>query len=84
MVEQRIGNVLNGFIESNWVGDKETKHLTIGHILKLGNGIVTWCYKKQPIVVISSIEASTRRSLRNQGKNLVAKSSSRIWSYIFM
>lgn len=49
MVEQII-NVLNGFIESNWVGDKETKHLTIGHIFKLGNDVVTWCYKKQPIL----------------------------------
>ncbi len=84
MVEQRIRNVLNGFIESNWVGDKETKHLTIGHIFKLGNNLVTWCYKKQSIGFFSSIEASTRCSLRNQGKNLVAKSSSRIQSYIFM
>jgi hypothetical protein len=61
-----------------WVGDKETKHLTIGHIFKLGNNVVTWCYKKQPIMFFSSIEASIRCFLRNQGKNLVTKSFSKI------
>ena len=49
--------LVDGYSNSDWVGDKESRKSTSGFIFILNGGPVSWCSKKQPIVTLSSTEA---------------------------
>ncbi|KAK2979108.1 hypothetical protein RJ640_022103 [Escallonia rubra] len=41
----------------DWAGDTNDRHLTSGYCFNTGSAAVSWCSKKQDIVVLSSTEA---------------------------
>ena len=45
-----------GFTDSYWDDDPHNQNSTAGFVFSLGLGPVTWAYKKQQAIVISSIE----------------------------
>jgi ribonuclease HI len=48
---------LEGYVDSDWAGDPETRRSTSGFIFKLGTASVSWKSGKQPIVACSTTEA---------------------------
>ena len=48
---------LEAFSDSDWAGCVETRKSTSGNMCRLGNAIIAWKSKKQPIVALSSTEA---------------------------
>ena len=51
------GVVLNGFVDSDWASDIDTRKSRTGYIFRLGNGTITWNTKKQTTVATSSTDA---------------------------
>ncbi|KAK2965995.1 hypothetical protein RJ640_012350 [Escallonia rubra] len=49
--------VLSGFTDADWAGDTNDRHSTSGYCFNTGSAAVSWCSKKQNIVVLSSTEA---------------------------
>ncbi|KAK2976019.1 hypothetical protein RJ640_011806 [Escallonia rubra] len=49
--------VLSGFTDADWAGDTNDRHSTSGYCFNTGSATVSWCSKKQNIVVLSSTEA---------------------------
>lgn len=48
---------IEGYLDSNWAGDKESQRSPSGFIFMLNVESVSWCSKKQVTVAISSTEA---------------------------
>ncbi|GAU12596.1 hypothetical protein TSUD_132060 [Trifolium subterraneum] len=48
---------LNGFSDADWCGDKVDRRSTSGYVFKFQNAPVSWCSKKQSVIVLSSCEA---------------------------
>jgi hypothetical protein len=46
-----------GWTDSDYAGDLDDRKSTSGYVFKLGNGIISWSSKKQPIVTLSTTEA---------------------------
>jgi hypothetical protein len=51
------GPLLVGFNYSNWVGYLDDQKSAAGYVFSFGFGLVTWAYKKQQDLVLSSTEA---------------------------
>lgn len=49
--------LMEGYSDSDWAGDKESRRSKSGFIFMLNGGPVSWCSKKQPTVALSSTEA---------------------------
>jgi hypothetical protein len=49
--------LLVGFTDSDWVNDPDDRKSTAGYVFNLGSGPVTWAYKKQQDISLSSVEA---------------------------
>ncbi len=49
--------LIEGYSDSDWAGDKESRKSTSGFIFMLNGGPVSWCSKRQPTVALSSTEA---------------------------
>ena len=49
--------LVEGYSDSDWAGDKESRKSTSGFIFMLNGGPVSWCSKRQPTVALSSTEA---------------------------
>jgi hypothetical protein len=49
--------LLVGFTDSDWAGDLDDRKSTAGYVFSLGSGPVTWAYKKQQAIALSSTEA---------------------------
>ncbi|KAK2994763.1 hypothetical protein RJ640_001669 [Escallonia rubra] len=49
--------VLSGFTDADWAGDTNDRHSTSGYCFNTGSTAVSWCSKKQDIVVLSSTKA---------------------------
>lgn len=47
---------LQGFVDSDFRGDKNTQRNTIGYIYILGGIVVSWLSQLQPIVALSTTE----------------------------
>ena len=45
-----------GFTDSDFVGDPNDQKYTKGYVFNLGLGPVTWAYKKQQAIALSSTE----------------------------
>jgi hypothetical protein len=54
---------LVGFTGSNWVGDPDDQNSIAGYLFILGLGLVTWAYKKQHIIALSSAEVEYRAAV---------------------
>eukprot|EP00253_Pinus_taeda_P007036 PITA_07036 len=52
--------LLVGFTYSDWVGDPNDWKSTAGYVFTLGSGPVTWAFKKQGAISLSSTEAEYR------------------------
>jgi len=52
-----FGVELEGYSNSDWVGNHDDKRSTSGYVFNLGSMIVAWSNKKQPIGFLSSTEA---------------------------
>lgn len=48
---------IEGYSDSDWAGDKESRKSTSGYIFMLNGGPVSWCSKRQATVALSSTEA---------------------------
>lgn len=49
--------LIEGYSDSDWAGDKESKKSTSGYIFMLNGGPVSWCSKRQSTKALSSTEA---------------------------
>lgn len=54
------GVKLQGWSDSDWGGDPDTRRSTSGYTFTLGSGVVSWSSKKQPTIALSSTEAEYR------------------------
>jgi hypothetical protein len=52
-----------GFTDSDWVGDPDDPKSTAGYVFSLGSGLVTWAYKKQQAIALSSVEVEYRAAV---------------------
>lgn len=48
---------VEGWVDADHAGDKETRRSVTGYVFKLGGGAVSWIAKRQPLVTLSSTEA---------------------------
>ena len=44
-------------MDSNWVGDIDSRRSTSGYIFMMNGGVVSWMSKRQALVTLSTIEA---------------------------
>jgi hypothetical protein len=52
--------LLVGFTDLDWVDDPDDRNSIAGYVFSLGLGPVTWAYKKQHAISLSSIEVECR------------------------
>jgi hypothetical protein len=50
-------NVLNGYVDSNMTGDKDSRRSTIGYVFTVGGTTISWISKLQKVVSLSTMEA---------------------------
>lgn len=48
---------LIAYSDADFAGDEETRKSTTGYVVYFGEGPISWCSRKQPIVALSSTEA---------------------------
>ncbi|XP_068318544.1 secreted RxLR effector protein 161-like [Pyrus communis] len=48
---------LRGYSDANWASDKDERKSTSGCAFVLGNGIVSWCSKKQTCIALFTMES---------------------------
>ena len=48
---------LHGYCDANWGGDLTTRKSTTGYVFFIGDGAISWNSKRQPTVVLSTMEA---------------------------
>lgn len=51
------GNILHGYSDADWAGDKDTRRSTSGYCFILAGGVISWSSKKQQSVALSSTES---------------------------
>jgi hypothetical protein len=49
--------VLHGYVDSDMVGDKDSRRSTTGYVFTIGGTIVSWISKLQKVIALSTIEA---------------------------
>eukprot|EP00253_Pinus_taeda_P013260 PITA_13260 len=49
--------LLVGFTDFDWAGDPNDQKSTASYVFTLGSGPITWAYKKQSVISLSSAEA---------------------------
>eukprot|EP00253_Pinus_taeda_P034713 PITA_34713 len=52
--------LLVGFTDSDWAGDPDDQKSTVGYVFTLGSGPITWSWKKQAAISLSSTEVEYR------------------------
>ncbi len=62
---------LEGYTDSDWAGDQDTRRSTSGYAFNVGSGVISWSSKRQPTVALSTCEAEYT------GQTLAAKEA--IW-----
>jgi hypothetical protein len=48
---------LEGYTDSDWAGDQDTRRSTSGYVFNLGSAAISWSAKRQPTVALSTCEA---------------------------
>eukprot|EP00253_Pinus_taeda_P035670 PITA_35670 len=61
--KEEASPLLVGFTDSDWVGDPDDQKSTAGYVFTLGSGPITWAYKKQNVISLSSAEAEYRGTI---------------------
>jgi hypothetical protein len=61
---------LVGFTGSDWDDDPDDRKYTAGYVFSLGSGPVTWAYKKQHAISLSSAEAEYRAMVNSIQESL--------------
>ncbi|KAH7433075.1 hypothetical protein KP509_07G054000 [Ceratopteris richardii] len=51
------GDTLQGYCDSDWAGDCDSRKSVSGYCFSLGSGIFSWVSRKQPTLALSSTEA---------------------------
>ena len=67
--EKDGGNILNGFCDYDWVGDKDTQRSTSGYCFYIG-GVAISCSKQQKTIALSSAEAEYKAAPATVGEAL--------------
>jgi hypothetical protein len=49
-------NVLQGYVDSNMAGDKDSRRSTRGYVFTVGGTVVSWITKLQKVVALSTME----------------------------
>jgi len=49
-------NLLEAYCDVDFAGDLATRRNTTGYIIFYGGGALSWCSRRQPIIVLSSTE----------------------------
>ena len=49
--------LVEGYSDSDWAGDKESRKSTSGFVFMLNGGPVSWCSKRQSTIALSSTKA---------------------------
>jgi hypothetical protein len=62
--------LLIGFTDSDWDGDPNDRKSTTGYVFSLGSRPVTWSYKKQHDIALSSAEEEYRAMVNANQENL--------------
>jgi hypothetical protein len=62
--------LLVGFTDLNWVSNTGDWKSTASYVFSLGSGPVTWAYKKQQDISLSSIEAEYRAAINTSQEAL--------------
>jgi hypothetical protein len=52
-----LDTFLQGYVDLDMIGDKESKRSTIGYVYTIGGTIVSWISKLQKVVALSTTEA---------------------------
>lgn len=68
--EKDGGNILNGFCDSDWAGDKDTRRSTSGYCFYIGGAAISWSSKKQKTIALSSAEAEYKAATTAVGEAL--------------
>jgi hypothetical protein len=50
-------DILKGYADADWGGDKNTRRSTTGYLFTLAGAAISWCSKRQVTVALSSAEA---------------------------
>ena len=48
---------LKDYTDADWENDLDERKSTSGYVFLLGNGVITWCSKKQTCIALSTIKA---------------------------
>ena len=48
------------YSDADWTGDVDIRRFTFGYIFNLGSGVISWFFKRQKIVVLSTCEVEYR------------------------
>jgi Reverse transcriptase (RNA-dependent DNA polymerase) len=48
---------LQGYSDSDWAGDMDTRRSTTGYVVMLNNGAIAWKSRRQPTVALSTMES---------------------------
>ncbi len=48
---------LRGYCDADWAGDTSERRLTTGYVFFIGNGAISWNWKRQPTIALSTTEA---------------------------
>jgi hypothetical protein len=62
--------LLVGFTDSDWAGDPDDWKSTAGYVFILGSGPITWAYKKQQAIALSSAEVEYRVAVNASQESL--------------
>jgi hypothetical protein len=57
LVFRRELQLLEGYTDSDWAGDQDTRRSMSGYVFNLGSAAISWSSKRQPIVALSTCEA---------------------------
>jgi hypothetical protein len=61
---------LVGFTDSDWVDNPDDRKFIEGYYFILGLGPITWAYKKQHVISLSSVEVEYRATVNASQETL--------------
>jgi hypothetical protein len=71
--------LLVGFTDSDCVGDPDDWKATVGYVFSLGSGPVTWAYKKQQAIALSSESRVLSSGKCKSGSPMASTDPFRVW-----
>lgn len=56
-IKRRTHVELKGYCDADWGSDMDARRSTSGYVFYVGDGVVSWCSKRQPTAALSTAEA---------------------------